>query len=394
MGNRERFRIVPFTNPSGQLVHRVQGRLPEGRQVRENFTDFIHAVRRKAELELQSVGGGPLTETQTLLNQEQLTQASTAFQKLGNRTSLLEAVDFFLKHSRDPIKPITIEEACQQFLQSKQVTKRLRARTLSDYTCRLNLLRKRHGKKQPTELILSQIEDLIFTEGQHPQTAIRKRSVLYNFFGWCLKRNYVTHNPIERIENPEKESREPKILNLPQVAALLKAACGFKEGRLIPYLAIALFAGLRPNELARIQWQHIELDKKLIILTGEVTKLRQRRIVELPDNLIEWINPHKGNPVFGPNWRKRFDQVRRLAGFQGSSIRDGDESLTPWPPDGLRHTALSYKYALTKSDTETAAWAGNSADVLHRHYRGLVTPEEAATYWNLRPDNLEIKIPK
>ena len=51
MAQRERFRIGPFTNPSGVVVYRVTGRKLDGTQVRENFPAYGRALARKQELE-------------------------------------------------------------------------------------------------------------------------------------------------------------------------------------------------------------------------------------------------------------------------------------------------------------------------------------------------------
>jgi integrase len=76
------------------------------------------------------------------------------------------------------------------------------------------------------------------------------------------------------------------------------------------------------------------------------------------------------------NFRKMFEKVRKLAGI--------DE----WTRDVGRHTAVSYHYGTTGLKAETAAWAGHSPQVLDRHYRGLVTPEEAAAFWAITPANV------
>ena len=51
----DRLHIVPFTNPSGAVVHRVYGRLESGRVIRENFQDLPSALARKQELEITSL---------------------------------------------------------------------------------------------------------------------------------------------------------------------------------------------------------------------------------------------------------------------------------------------------------------------------------------------------
>ena len=51
----ERFTIKKSTNPSGEQVWRVEGRMPDGHRVRLNFPDHADAIAKKAELELEAL---------------------------------------------------------------------------------------------------------------------------------------------------------------------------------------------------------------------------------------------------------------------------------------------------------------------------------------------------
>ena len=142
----------------------------------------------------------------------------------------------------------------------------------------------------------------------------------------------------------------------------------------MPYLSLALFCGLRPKELERLNWDDIALDEKLVTIRGAAAKLRERRIVELTDNVSEWLREHHGqHAIVGENFRRDFDAVRRLSGFKGSVYRKKcDAVLKPWPADVLRHVAISYWQAKFKDEGKCADRHGNSVEVIHRHYRGLV----------------------
>ena len=45
-----------------------------------------------------------------------------------------------------------------------------------------------------------------------------------------------------------------------------------KHFDLLPYHALGLFAGIRPMELERLDWQHIDLTECHIEITAEVSK--------------------------------------------------------------------------------------------------------------------------
>jgi hypothetical protein len=60
----------------------------------------------------------------------------------------------------------------------------------------------------------------------------------------------------------------------------------------------------------------------------------------------------------------------------------------------LRHTAISMHFAQHQHEGRTAAWAGNSPDMIHRHYKGLVSKADAAQFWAISPSASKAKILK
>ena len=49
---------------------------------------------------------------------------------------------------------------------------------------------------------------------------------------------------------------------------------------MVPILAVGCFAGVRPDESARLEWQMIDFDRKHIDLPAAITKDGQRRLLE------------------------------------------------------------------------------------------------------------------
>jgi integrase len=161
---------------------------------------------------------------------------------------------------------------------------------------------------------------------------------------------------------------------------------------LVPYVSLALFAGLRPTELSRLTWQRIDLKAKTITLGSDVAKMRSKRIVEMSDNLREWLSPFAvaNPPIVGTNWRRDFDAIKLAVGFGNPkriSKKDKEKhpELKPWTQDIMRHTAISFHLARYQHEGRTATWAGNSPDMVQRHYKGLVTKTQASRFWKILP---------
>ena len=57
-----------------------------------------------------------------------------------------------------------------------------------------------------------------------------------------------------------------------------------------------------------------------------------------------------------------------------------------WPHNGLRHSYISYRIAEVKDAARVALEAGNSPEIIFKHYRELVTENEAREWFSITPD--------
>jgi integrase len=96
-----------------------------------------------------------------------------------------------------------------------------------------------------------------------------------------------TSNPAAEIQKAKEIDAPPGILTVQQTARLLEAA----SPELLPYVAIAAFAGLRRAELERLDWSNIHFDDNLIEVTAQKSKTARRRFVKIQPNLREWLLP-------------------------------------------------------------------------------------------------------
>ena len=248
-----------------------------------------------------------------------------------------------------------------------------------------------YGDRRVSEIGVEDLKKLIQKPDRSPVTFNGDRSNLHSFFAWCAKQDYCVTNPASKISPAKVERLEPTVLSLNKIKALLRAARDFKGGVLAPYFSLALFSGLRPMELQRLNWEDIDMENRLLTIRGAAAKLRARRVIELTDNAVEWLERHyQKTPIVGANWRRDLDSVRRIVGFKGSVYRKKcDAMLQPWPADVVRHSAISYWQAHFKDEGACADRHGNSVNTVHRFYRALVTPQDAREFWQLTPQNLE-----
>jgi integrase len=72
--------------------------------------------------------------------------------------------------------------------------------------------------------------------------------------------------------------------------------------------------------------------------------------------------------------------------FDDSEFSRTAEAVKGWQSNALRHSFASYHLAHFKDAAKLALELGHTKqDLLFRHYRELVKPDQAAKYWNIRP---------
>lgn len=386
MAKAERFSVKSYTTASGEERWKVQGRKPTGERVRERFKTFEEALGRRSELEVEALNQTVAVRVRsTRLTDAQLAEAEAAFLKLGAK-SLLLAVDYFLTEYHEPVVKITVDDAAAKFFADKK-GQNLRTDSLKELHSRVGFLQALHGGRFVHALTTDDVRPAIFRDPNHSaHTTNGNIRVLSGFFNWCIACHYCTHNPVI-FKQADVDGSEPVILQIDVVKRLLWEAMNFKNGCAVPYLVYELFAALRPAEALRLEPANVNRQKRGIKLSGDGTKSRTRRTVGMKKNLLEWLREYGKQPIIPGNWRKTFDEVRRRAGFHVGTCKERDPDRL-WVPDILRHTALSNYYAWCKSEDRTAAWAGNSPAVLHKHYRDDVSTSAARKYWAITPKSV------
>jgi integrase len=413
MKTRGVYIISPFENPNKTTAYRVAGTTPGGVRIRENYKTQPEALARKQQLEIEALNFTPEKRiTTTRLTPAQEAEAEHAFADLDGR-SMMQAVHYFLDNYREPLRKITVGDAFPEFLDAKKHAG-LRDASLKGLKTRVGFLVRKFSDKLVSDILPTHAAEAAAKPGVTDSTREDNRRSFSSFFSWSMEQQYCLTNPAKKTvrRRGTRDDIEPAILNLAEVCKFLEVASAYKGGKLVPYVTLALFAAIRPTELARITWDNLDLEAGTITIGAKMAKMRQRRIVEmacltekdkkgkettLPANLIAWLKPHatKKLPFHGTNWRKDFDAVKLAAGFGNPDLKPAGteteeakqrrKALKPWTPDILRHTGISNHLACFQHEGKTAAWAGNSPDIIQRHYKGLVKQADAKEFWTIKP---------
>ena len=105
----------------------------------------------------------------------------------------------------------------------------------------------------------------------------------------AVREGLLTHNPVGAVETPDtSDSRERKPFTSEEVSALIKAAPS-EEWR--GMILVAAYTGLRLGDAARLQWDCVDLEKKMITVIPAKTKRKKVEVrIPIHPDLLNYLS--------------------------------------------------------------------------------------------------------
>jgi integrase/recombinase XerD len=253
-------------------------------------------------------------------------------------------------------------EAIEKMLISKRLANRREnyVKSLGDYL-------KRFAKEFPdiSQITVFGLEKwLAQIKNQYSrQTWFNRINTLLSY---AKKRDILKENICERIDKITVDKPIPTILTVEESRTLYKtcpASCR-------PYLVLAMFAGIRPDEVMRLDWRDIDLETKTVQVDGKTRRRRHVPLEPIAAALLALHPEKKGTVAPSASTVRRWKRTaRHILGLKN------------WPHDVLRHTAASYLIALYDDAGKVAMRLGNSVGILLTHYHKPVSKDACARFW-------------
>jgi integrase len=234
----------------------------------------------------------------------------------------------------------------------------------------------------------AQIQEWLQNRKVAGRTQNNYRRLISTLFKFAIRRGYLPkdHDELSAVELIKESGGEIEVFTPAELRKLFDACLApvMERGKwrdreaMIPYLAIAAFCGLRSAEIARLDWSEVHLTGKehFIEVKAAKAKTASRRTVPISDNCAKWLAPYvaESGPVcpFERPDKQCFQFLGPAAGV-------------PWKHNALRHSFISYRIAKLKNVHEVSLEAGNSPQMVFRHYKQLVTETAAAEWFGIVP---------
>lgn len=109
-------------------------------------------------------------------------------------------------------------------------------------------------------------------------------------------------------------------------------------------------------------------------------------LVPITDNLLAWLTPFAQNAGRVSSYENMSKQIGWLVEDINADRQQRGEPRFEWKRNALRHSFISYRLAAIKNTAEVALEAGNSPQMIFKHYRQLVTETEAKKWFAIVPE--------
>ena len=422
-------RITERTMPSGAVVVRADWweKKPGGgythkqtqRATRRELEDWVAGEQKRLKSEMGLIHkaerrGDNVITLANLSPTERaaLAQAVETIRKAGGRVEALADASRVFASTHLTGAKITVADLRAEHLEAMQKQGK-RPPTIRDRRLYLADFVATYGDTLAATVTKAQAEDWIF-DADTPATQASRRRALHALFNYAMRREYMERNPVSTVEKPRELGPDKVDIFTPaEVEALLRAAQK-TEPRLVPYFAIGIFAGLRPqNELRLLDWENINLESGLLTVTRRTSKTARVRHVPIQPNLRAWLetvpkSKRKGRlfysrraffRVLGRDWpqsKSRLERAAKAARAAKKGFKLPGPEPTPkpkkkekplrWGADIMRHSFCSFRQAVIKNIAQLCHEAGNTPAVAAAHYlnpRGSAA--EVEKFWSILP---------
>lgn len=214
---------------------------------------------------------------------------------------------------------------------------------------------------------------------QKPVKASRRMAMyVKSLYRWASSEDIglLDKNPVATYRMPKAPQEDEDIIVIPRVETalvLVGLESNLKGTNWANYSEFMLQTGMRTGEVRALKWDDIKGEKVLVhsnfTLTHGLknsTKTNKKRWVPLNKRCLDILNetPQTGEFIFTGNRNSYQSFVYKRM----KKLKEADLISYRYRPYDFRHTALSRWVEAGIPVAQIANWAGNSSEVIWKHY--------------------------
>jgi len=400
-------KLRPKTFSNGKSGWEVDLGRVDGKRVQRYFTTKEAADKFVTDSKAEKKESGDLGLGLSAADKALFLEWKTRLAESG--ATISQAGEYWLENHKPVKERLTLGQLLDRCVLDMELRK-VAGNTISTFSCACrSFVEPRQGRDVAT-ITREEIRAWVFGNGWQPKTQRGYLGAMVELFNYAVRDvQCLAKSPLAKVDGklpiklPKLTKKEPAIFTVKQIEALFTTAQNKHElgvdpadgrrkpmpiyRRLLGFLALATFSGVRPFELVRLEVSALDLPSSIVPLDAGVTKTNDRRVVDLSTNCVAWLKL----------WRKEFPDYKHVAPPSWDRLMKGlrkAAGLRPWPHDVLRHCFASYYHATHGDKTKLQNQMGHSEseDTLDKHYRAVRMPDgrpltrgSALPFWGIVP---------
>ncbi len=241
-------------------------------------------------LELRSADRASYQRARELLDPLSVSLEVAAAQYAHARTLLGDVplstvVEFYIRRHPSKIELKLVKDVVAEFLAAKEADG-CGDRYLQCLKYCLNKFAQRFQGSIST-VVGGEVDAWLRGSGLSPRTRNNIRTSLYTLFKFAEGRRYLAkdHDELDSVAVVNDREGDIEVFTVAELTEILSCA----SDRLIPFLVLGAFAGIRHAEIQRLEWKDLRFDDASIEIGAAKAKTASRRMVPMTPNLREWL---------------------------------------------------------------------------------------------------------
>ena len=303
--------------------------------------------------------------------------AADVLRLLDGRAEPIEVARDWLKRNAVKLPKITVADAVEQLNAQTEQDGKSKDRQIH-LASHLGALAKSFNCEVHT-ITASQIASYLVGLPFGERTKANHREDIGFFNRWLILHGYLPKgaNWLDGVQRYSlKKVGKITTYSADEMRRLIAVA----DKKILQFIVIAGFAGIRHAEINRLDWQDVDLEENFITVAAEISKTQVRRVVPIKPNLKAFLLPmakKSGKVVTAPKISKLLAEAATKAG--------NEMDLLDWKRNALRHTYISARLAECNDEARVAYEAGNSPQIIRSNYDARIRPAAAAEWFNIMP---------
>jgi integrase len=365
----------------------------EGKRQRRAIAELTEAKREARRIAKDLADG---RASMVAVSNKELAYFRDLEKKMGG-TPLSEAVNLWLQTTDNKLPKITVSEIIKEMLNIKLNDTFIEKKHKQTLQVRWGKFEKTFGNRVISTIKAKELDSFLANPEWQPRTRQHYRGSISMIFDYAKRKDYLEpdkDHQAEKTESIRVNDAKLESWSVEDMRLILNHA----PKRIIPWIVLGAFAGVRSAEIERMSWEDIDWSSNLILVKGKLvgrskTRNNNDRAITMTNNLKSWLSPfrlYKGNILKSLGSGEINKDLYAWLEDLIHKIQK-DKPLFTWKQNANRHSFATYYLAMNGDASTTALAMGNSPTMLLRRYKTIqvdgktVTRAMAERYFAILP---------